>query len=91
MSLKIDLPDDLAAQLEREAQRLGVDARQYAQQMIREHMPAAERSKALRALFDQWATEDATNDPEELARRQRKWNELKESLNANRTSGRKLF
>jgi hypothetical protein len=54
-------------------------------------LPAAERVKALRAMFASWQAEDATDDPQELARRPREWEQLKTALNANRTSGRKLF
>jgi len=52
---------------------------------------AAERVKALREMFASWDVEDATDDPQEIARRQQEWEELKQALNANRTSGRKLF
>jgi len=44
-------------------------------------------------LFAQWREEDATDDPEELARRDAQLDELKANLNANRaaTGGRLLF
>ena len=51
----------------------------------------SDRAKALQSLFDQWAAEDATDDPQELARREAEWGELRRALNENRTSGRKLF
>jgi hypothetical protein len=91
MSLSFELPDNLAAALQREAARRGIDPGHYAAQLIQENLPAAERAKALRALFAQWASEDATEDPAELARRQKEWDETKRALNANRASGRKLF
>jgi hypothetical protein len=91
MHLTIKLPDDLASELEHEAQRHGVDPQQYAARIIQENLPAAERAKALRELFAQWDAEDATDDPEELARRQKEWDQLRRALNSNRTSGRKLF
>jgi hypothetical protein len=55
------------------------------------NLPAAERAKALRSLFASWDAEDETDDPEEIARRQEEWEQLKQALNANRGSGRKLF
>ncbi|HEY2587496.1 MAG TPA: hypothetical protein VGI81_17250 [Tepidisphaeraceae bacterium] len=56
------------------------------------HPPEAnEKANALRLLFAQWAEEDATDDPAEIARRCEEWTRLKRSLNDNRTSGRKLF
>ncbi len=45
------------------------------------------------ALLTQWDEEDATDEPIELARREQKWEQLKENLNANRraTGERLLF
>jgi hypothetical protein len=91
MNLTLNLPDELADRLRSEAERLGVDVQQCAVQMIQNSFPTAERARALRQLFSEWAAEDATDDPAELARRQNEWAELKHALNANRASGRKLF
>ena len=38
------------------------------------------------ALFAQWAEEDKTDDPEEIARRQKEGNDLLANLQANRLS-----
>ncbi len=91
MELTLQLPDDLTSQLKIEAENRGVQPQELAAQIIREHLPAEERLKALRDLFAQWDAEDATDDPAELAARQKDWEELKRNLNANRGSGRKLF
>ena len=91
MTLTIQLPQDLGEALRREAQRRGIDAEQLAAQIIQENLPPAERAAALRSLFAQWAAEDATEDPEELERRQVEWEQLQRDMNANRGSGRKLF
>ena len=49
-------------------------------------------SNSLARLFAQWQAEDATDDPEEIARRERDWEELKANLDANRgPHQRKLF
>ena len=44
-------------------------------------------------LLDEWDIEDATDDPQELARREQEWETLKQNLNANRcaTGERLLF
>jgi hypothetical protein len=42
-------------------------------------------------MFAQWDAEDRTDDPAEIERRERDWEELKAALNANRGSARKLF
>ncbi|HZL37889.1 MAG TPA: hypothetical protein VFC78_21405 [Tepidisphaeraceae bacterium] len=91
MDLTISLPDGLATALRREADRRGVEPRQCAAQIIEQHLPTAGRSDGLRKLFARWAAEDQTNDPAELEQRNAEWEQLKRALNANRTSGRKLF
>jgi hypothetical protein len=91
MTLTIQLPDKVADSLRRAAEQQGVDAGQYAAQLIRDNLPAAERAASLRALFAQWATEDATDDPAEIQRRNDEWAQLRASLNENRASERKLF
>lgn len=45
---------------------------------------ALEQAAAMQALFAQWATEDAIDDPEELKRRDKEHLELQRGLNANR-------
>lgn len=91
MDLTITLPDELAGWLWREAERRGVEPQRYAAQIITEHLPAGDRAKSLQSLFATWAAEDSTDDPAEVARRQAEWGELKQAINANRTSGRKPF
>ena len=48
--------------------------------------PGAYPPGSLAELFAQWQAEDATDDPEELARRDRELEELKANLNANRAA-----
>jgi hypothetical protein len=91
MDLTITLPDQLAGELRRGAERRGIEPQRYAAQLISEHLPAADRAKSLQSLFAVWAAEDATDDPAEIANRQAEWDELKRAINANRTSGRKPF
>ena len=53
--------------------------------------PIEEDDPTLR-LFAQWDAEDETDDPEEIAVRNREWEELKASLNAERKrSGARLL
>lgn len=91
MSITIHIPDELSAQLEDEARRRGVEPQQFAVEIIRDRLPPVDKAKALRSLFDQWAAEDATDDPAEIMRRREEWAQLKRALNENRTSGPKLF
>jgi hypothetical protein len=48
----------------------------------------AERNQALIALIQSWCEEDAAEDPEKL---QAEWDELKQALDEDRLSDRKLF
>jgi len=89
--MTINIPEDLAQELQREADRRGVEPAPFAVQLLRENLSASERARCLRELFSRWASEDATSDPAELARREQEWEQLKGALNDNRTSGRKLF
>ena len=91
MNLTIQLPDQWGDALRREAARHGIAPGEYAAQLIQNNLPAAERVKAMRVLFDQWSAEDVTSDTAEIARRQAEWEVLKNSLNDNRVSGHKLF
>ena len=49
-------------------------------------MPLTAQTDPTLALFAQWAIEDATDDPEEIARRQKEGDELMAALQANRFS-----
>ena len=91
MPLTISVPEDVAEELQREASRRGVEVAPFAVQLLRENLSASERARGLRDLFAKWAAEDATNDPAELAKRQQEWEQIRDALNENRTSGRKLF
>ena len=91
MELTLKLPDDVASRLELEAKRRGIVVGDCLAQIIDERLPKPNEPNALSEMFAKWAREDATDDPAEIAKRQSDWEELKAALNANRTSGRKLF
>ncbi len=42
-------------------------------------------------LLRKWREEDATDDPEELARREADWQEFKKGMNENSLSGRIIY
>ena len=42
-------------------------------------------------LLNQWREEDATDNPEELARREADWQEFKKGMNENSLSGRVIY
>lgn len=91
MRLTIELPDQIGSKLEREAERRGVGPDLCAAEMIQETLSATERARSLRALFEKWDQEDATDDHNELAGRAAEWEEFKRAMNASRGGGRKLW
>jgi hypothetical protein len=100
MTLQIELTPEEEARLTAAAQEQGVDPAECARRVLSEHLPpidSEDRSAKAKdrtiELFEQWEAEDATDDPEEIARRIQEWEELKAGLNANRaaTGERLLF
>ena len=63
------------------ARQRGIDAKEYARQLLREHLPPLAPGERTKALFAAWDAEDATDDPEEIAARQREWEEFRTSIN----------
>lgn len=94
MTLTLELPPDVQAALNEAARRQGRTPEQAALETLRHAYvaepttpPASANPASIDptlALFAQWAAEDATDDPEELARRNREGDEFMEQLRQNR-------
>ena len=91
MTLTLELPPEVEGALAEEARQRGITLERLALDRLRQPTPggvvpaaAPKRGDAMLALFAQWDAEDETDDPEELARRQRDSDELMASLAANR-------
>jgi hypothetical protein len=82
--MTIALPPEIEERLQGEASRCGLGVEELAAKLIAEHLSPAAGGGALGDLFARWEREDATVDPQELARRQRELAELKEAMNRNR-------
>ena len=80
--MTIALPPQVENALKDEAQRHGLPPEAYAARLIAESLPKP--NQATLDLFDRWAKEDATDDPQELARRQREGEEFMQNLARNR-------
>jgi len=92
MTVTLDLrPDELDA-LRRRADAEGVDIETVLHRLIalivpppasgmREERKLTEKQKALAALLQSWREEDQTDDPEELAERDRDLEEFKANMN----------
>ncbi len=98
MTLVLDLPPEVEAQLAARATEHGVEPAQYALELLREHLPQGGDGDGVAqpveapenptvALLRQWREEDATEDPEEIRKAEAELEELKEALNANRREG----
>ena len=92
MSLIVSISPDLEQKLRLEAAHKGPDVADYARDLLEQHFSAPrEPDRATLDLLAKWDAEDATDDPAELQKRQQDWEELKQSLNENHTSKRRLF
>lgn len=86
MNLTLEIPPDLQIRLKNEAARLGMDEAECARQLLDNSLPPAlpGPDHATLNLLARWDEEDQTEDLEEIVRRNRDFEELKENLNRNR-------
>ena len=84
MTLHLELTPQEELRLQAAAQEQGLDPAECVRRLLGQHLPPLEPGAATRALFAAWAAEDATDDPEEIARRNQEWEELKAQMNATR-------
>lgn len=93
MTLQINLSPELEARLKDAASREGLDEVEYARQLIEKSVSSAPpiRDQATLDLFAKWDAEDATDDPDEIARRQADWEEFKKAMNEDSMSGRPIY
>ena len=95
MSITIELKPEIQDRLCRESQQRGVDPAEIVQQLIESAFPAEltdeERRQAQIAknqkaneLLRRWREEDATDEPEEIARAEAQREEFKRNMNLNR-------
>jgi hypothetical protein len=86
MDITIELNGDEESRLRAVADRRGMSITECARQVLVTHLPDEEPQDRTLELFEQWAAEDATDDPEEIARRNREWEEFRDSMNATRVA-----
>jgi hypothetical protein len=85
--MTIILSPDTETRLAAEASRRGIRADQLVEQLIDAALPKKTESKPNQSsidILDQWETETATSDPEEIAKRQIEFEEFKAELNRTR-------
>lgn len=87
MTLTLELPPEVEGALAEEARRKGTTPEQLVLKDLRQRYSAPEpRPNTMLELFAKWEAEDATDDPDELARRNQEWETTKAALEANRFS-----
>ena len=89
----ISLTSNLEESLRREAARRGVNPEECARQILEQGLArdATGPNTAALDLLDQWDREDETDDPAEIAKRQRDFEEFKEAMNSSHSSSRKIY
>ena len=90
------LPPDLEVRLKSEASRRGLDANDYAVTLIARALPESAAEQETLDLLARWESENDANDHQEIARREREFEESKQAMNRNRLEGdgpyaRKVF
>lgn len=80
--LTITLPPEVETRLQEAARRQGIEPAEYASKLLEEALPHPDQ--ATLDLLAKWATEDQTDDPEEIARREGEFEEFKAGMNRNR-------
>lgn len=86
MTLIIDLTPEEEARLQAAARLQGVDPVECVRRILKQSLPEPPPGATTRALFEQWATEDATEDSEEIRARDIDWKETQRSMNEARVA-----
>ncbi|HZK81997.1 MAG TPA: hypothetical protein VFC46_13040 [Humisphaera sp.] len=85
--MTIILSPETETQLVAEASRRGIRADQLVEQLINDALPKKMEGKSNQSSIDilnEWEAQTATDDPEEIARRQIEFEEFKTELNQTR-------
>ncbi len=90
MTVELKLRPELDVQLRGLAEANGLTIEEYLATLIEDSLPKGRPDTAL-ALLEAWKEEDATDDPEELERREIEWTAFKDALNEGHSSDRILF
>ena len=91
--ITLDLTPTEEARISTVARQIGLAPAEYVKKLVTEHLPPAaaaptvdEENQALIALLQSWREEDATDDPQELQRRDDETNTLLSNLQSTRLS-----
>jgi hypothetical protein len=82
--ITITLPDEVEQRPKNEASKRGMQADAYASTLITDSLPKPNIDEATLQWLKEWEAENATDDPAELARREKELKEFREGMNRNR-------
>ena len=93
MTLLRNIDGQAEQRLKIAATRLGLDEAEYAMRLIEQNLPPVSRSvdQATLNLLASWDAGDVSDDPAELARRERDWTEFSASMNKHSLSARPVY
>ncbi len=84
MTVTIELSTEEEARLCAAARSAGTGPEECAKRLLTAQLFSLRGEDSTLAPFSEWDAEDATEDPDELAARNREWENLKHDLNKNR-------
>jgi hypothetical protein len=88
MTLMLELPAALEECLKKEAEKRGVKPEEYARTLVEKGLSFGPPDEATLKLLRQWEERDATDDPEEIARRERDLEQFMAAMNQTRQEAR---
>src|SRR5438270_669306 len=87
VAMNLAISPELQKRLTEAASKRGLEPAEFARQVLEEHVPDMSKEKPNKAtleLLEQWEREGATDEPQEVARRQQEGDELMQNLARNR-------
>lgn len=90
MTVTLELEPELDSHLRAVAHARGVSVQDYLRRLIADAVQRGPGESAL-GLLRKWEAEDATEDENEVVRREREWTAFREALNRSHSSDRVLF
>lgn len=100
MTVTLELPPEFESEVSEKAAKKGLAVPDYLLTLVKEDIaPDGDdvseeqrvRNKAIIEHLRAWRQENATDDPEEITRRQAEWEEFKKGMNEAHTSDRIIY
>lgn len=90
MTLTLNLSTDLEGRLRQAARQEGVAEDEFVIRTLADRL-LIDRKQAVLQMLQQWHEEDETTDATEIEERRKAWEAFKAGMNANHSSGRKVY